>query len=167
MFQCCQSPSPLLFFKRQRLIPFSISRISSQFLSQNVDDFTPFSAFFLFDPGCQVVNMFLGLIFRESTKLSVPSALGAPRSRVFSQLPPSFLTFVSEFNIVQYTARGRLRHSSLPSYGAANGGGGMLDFLFYLFFYRCVLSHHTSLVCAALCQPLDLPSPKLLDLLST
>ncbi|KAG6907079.1 hypothetical protein DXG01_010651 [Tephrocybe rancida] len=40
--------------------------ISTQILSHHVDDFTLVSAFFLFALGC--VNMFLGLVFRESAK---------------------------------------------------------------------------------------------------
>lgn len=42
------------------------SLISTQILSHHVDDFTLVSAFFLFALGC--LNMFLGLIFRESAK---------------------------------------------------------------------------------------------------
>jgi hypothetical protein len=40
--------------------------IATQILSHHVDDFTLVSAFFLFAIGC--LNMFLGLIFRESAK---------------------------------------------------------------------------------------------------
>jgi len=40
--------------------------ISTQILSHHVDDFTLVSAFFLFVIGC--INMFLGLLFRESAK---------------------------------------------------------------------------------------------------
>ncbi|KAF8801601.1 hypothetical protein BYT27DRAFT_7341777 [Phlegmacium glaucopus] len=40
--------------------------ISTQILSHHVDDFTLVSAFFLFALGC--LNMFLGLLFRESAK---------------------------------------------------------------------------------------------------
>jgi hypothetical protein len=40
--------------------------ISTQILSHHVDDFTLVSAFFLFALGC--LNMFLGLVFRESAK---------------------------------------------------------------------------------------------------
>ncbi|PFH51708.1 hypothetical protein AMATHDRAFT_58508 [Amanita thiersii Skay4041] len=40
--------------------------IATQILSHHVDDFTLVSAFFLFSLGC--LNMFLGLVFRESAK---------------------------------------------------------------------------------------------------
>jgi hypothetical protein len=40
--------------------------IGAAVLSQHVDDFTLVSAFFLFVLGC--INMFLGLLFRESAK---------------------------------------------------------------------------------------------------
>ena len=42
------------------------SSISTQILSHHVDDFTLVAAFFLFSIGC--LNMFLGLVFRESAK---------------------------------------------------------------------------------------------------
>ena len=68
IFQCLSvSFSTLSPLPTQGLtFPFSFCRISTQILSHHVDDFTLVSAFFLFALGC--LNMFLGLIFRESAK---------------------------------------------------------------------------------------------------
>ena len=56
--------SPCFF--QALIVSFLLFRISTQILSHHVDDFTLVSAFFLFALGC--LNMFLGLIFRESAK---------------------------------------------------------------------------------------------------
>ena len=47
-------------------LTFHFSRIGAAILSHHVDDFSLVSAFFLFSIGC--LNIFLGLVFRESAK---------------------------------------------------------------------------------------------------
>jgi len=59
--------------------------ISTQILSHHVDDFTLVSAFFLFALGC--LNMFLGLIFRESAKAK--RSITSWRAEVKGVLPTS------------------------------------------------------------------------------
>ncbi|KAF5386619.1 hypothetical protein D9615_001543 [Tricholomella constricta] len=77
--------------------------ISTQILSHHVDDFTLVAAFFLFALGC--VNMFLGLIFRESAKEKrsitswraeskgvLPTHTGSSNAPVFMSASPAFVT---------------------------------------------------------------------------
>jgi len=59
--------------------------ISTQILSHHVDDFTLVSAFFLFALGC--LNMFLGLLFRESAKTK--RSITSWRAEVKGVLPTS------------------------------------------------------------------------------
>jgi hypothetical protein len=61
----------------------SFTRIGASILSHHVDDFSLVSAFFLFSIGC--LNMFLGLVFRESAKEK--RALASWRSDSKAALP--------------------------------------------------------------------------------